>query len=764
MLLRLFRRGSRPPLSRAQRPPRFRPGLERLDERWLPSIVVTNTNDTGPGSLRQAILDSNASVGVVDTIAFNVPGTGAHVIQPHTPLPALADPVFVDGYTQPGSAMATATSRATLQVVLDGSMIAGDADGLFIATSGSTVQGLAIGGFTLRDISISGDGNVVQGNYIGTDLTGTVRAPRPPGSNTTWVFDGVQIDGQNNTIGGTAPGARNVISGNRIGVAVYPEGSGNVVQGNFIGTDASGTLPLGNGTGVSIWGQNSTIGGTALGAGNLISANSGEGVVVQDGTGNAILSNLIFTNGGLGIDLGGDGVTPNDTGDSDTGPNNLQNFPVLSSATNAGSSLTVAGSLDSTPGTTFLLQFFASRTPDPSGYGEAETYLGSATVATGSANTVGFSVPLGVTVPAGQFITATATTLVDDDNNPATPRVPRDTSEFSHTVAVLGSITGRVFVDLNADGVQQPGEPGLKGRTLYLDLNNNGVQDTGEPTAPTDAFGNYSFSGLAPGTYVVRDRLLPGWYLSVPAAGSYTVASAGQMVTGRDFGEYQLASIAGHVFHDVNGDGIQESGEASLAQWTVYVDVNGNGRFDPGPDKTHPLEPYALTDANGNYLITGVRPGTDVVRVYLPAGWVATRPVGGAYHLAVTSGQARTKVDFGVARAVSIYGQVFWDTNANHVRDAGEPGQAGWVVYLDANNNGVLDPGEVTAATDSTGHYVFAGLSPGTYVVREVIPTPMFQRVWVQSLPTAGFYTVSLTEGLSAGGLDFGNVALYLGP
>jgi hypothetical protein len=119
-------------------------------------------------------------------------------------------------------------------------------------------------------------------------------------------------------------------------------------------------------------------------------------------------------------------------------------------------------------------------------------------VATGSATTVGFSLPLGVAVPGGQHVTATATTLVDDDNNPATSRVPRDTPEFSHVVAVLESITGQVFLDLNADGVKQPGEPGLKDRTLYLDLNNNGVQDTGEPTAPTDPSGNYAFTGLAP--------------------------------------------------------------------------------------------------------------------------------------------------------------------------------------------------------------------------------------------------------------------------
>src|SRR5439155_20176725 len=102
-----------------------------------------------------------------------------------------------------------------------------------------TVQGLVIGGFTSRDISIVGDGNIVRGNYLGTNAAGTAQQGNRGG-------DGVQIDGQNNTIGGTTAGTRNVISGKRFGVTIYPFGSGNVVQGNYIGTDASGTGALGN--------------------------------------------------------------------------------------------------------------------------------------------------------------------------------------------------------------------------------------------------------------------------------------------------------------------------------------------------------------------------------------------------------------------------------------------------------------------------------------------------------------------------------------
>ena len=199
-----------------------------------------------------------------------------------------------------------------------------------------------------------------------------------------------------NTIGGVTPGARNVISGNDIsGVSFNCNcATGNRVQGNYVGTDASGTASLGN-----------SFDGVAVGGAN-----------------NAILSNAIFSNGGasttnLGIDLlGNDGVTPNDEDDPDTGPNNLQNFPVITSA-KAMRKTTIKGTLNSTPDTAFTVQLFINSGPDPSGYGEGQRLLGQRTVTTDTDGNASFSLR---SRRVGGYVTATATNDATDD-----------TSEFS---------------------------------------------------------------------------------------------------------------------------------------------------------------------------------------------------------------------------------------------------------------------------------------------------------------------------------------------
>ncbi|MGH3148821.1 MAG: Calx-beta domain-containing protein, partial [Rubrobacter sp.] len=192
-----------------------------------------------------------------------------------------------------------------------------------------------------------------------------------------------------------------------------PTATGNEVVGNYLGTDASGTRGLGNSYGVFISDTpGNTIGGTTAGAGNVISANDYEGVYVSDdgATANRILSNSIFNNAGLGIDLfGTDGPTPNDPGDPDTGPNNLQNFPVLTSAKTVSANTTIRGTLDSTPNKSFLIQFFSSPTPDPSGYGEGKRLLGQKAVTTDAAGKVSFTYTTPTGVPVGQAISATAT-------------------------------------------------------------------------------------------------------------------------------------------------------------------------------------------------------------------------------------------------------------------------------------------------------------------------------------------------------------------
>ncbi|HEX9386976.1 MAG TPA: hypothetical protein VF918_11705 [Anaerolineales bacterium] len=292
-----------------------------------------------------------------------------------------------------------------------------------IPSAGNVISGNTADGVTITDPGTSG--NIVSGNFIGTDRTGT----QDLGNS----FDGVVMVGgtSNNLIGGTEAGAGNVLSGNGAnGVAIYHfETTGNLVQGNFIGTDVTGTLSLGNtghGVAIAAGASYNRIGGTITGAGNTITFNNSSGVLLasESSTGNAILSNSLHSNGNLGIDLGEDDVTLNDLFDADGGSNNLQNFPFLNTVKSTGKGILIQGALLSTRNTTYRLEFFYNDVCDLSGYGEGETYLGFVNVKTNSTGHVNFKITLPTSLPAGRFVTATAT---DPANN---------TSEFSQCVIV----------------------------------------------------------------------------------------------------------------------------------------------------------------------------------------------------------------------------------------------------------------------------------------------------------------------------------------
>ncbi|HET6979493.1 MAG TPA: SBBP repeat-containing protein [Pyrinomonadaceae bacterium] len=270
----------------------------------------------------------------------------------------------------------------------------------------------------------SGQGATVQGNYIGIDVTGN-KALTPSPATTT--FDGIAVFSSNNLIGGVVSGAQNVISGNFVGVSLSSSVSvppnGNVIQGNLIGLNALGTAPIGNvqgGIEFSFDAFDNTVGGTQAGAANKIAFNGFRGVAVANaGARNSIRGNSIFSNGGLGIDLGVSGVTPNDDGDLDAGGNTLQNFPVLTSVTSSNNSTTIQGSLNSTPNTIFQIDFYSSAALDPSGNGEGALFFATTPVTTdGSGNaTINATIPMAL--GPGRVITATAT---DPSGN---------TSEFS---------------------------------------------------------------------------------------------------------------------------------------------------------------------------------------------------------------------------------------------------------------------------------------------------------------------------------------------
>ena len=257
--------------------------------------------------------------------------------------------------------------------------------------------------------SFSGSGVtnvVIRGNYIGTDLTGTL--PIPNGT-------GIRINTRNNDV------IDNVISGNaEIGV-YYGSGlvdDGGIVQGNRIGTDASGLLPLPNGGwGLHVLASDLQIGGLAAGEANVIAFNGTTfqgGIYVESGATNRIRGNSIHDNAGLGIDLSPIGATANDEGDGDTGANNRQNFPVLESVTAianlAQGGLTVAGLLHAAPGTSYEVDFFSNDAcvRFPKDFLEGRTYLGSETVITNVDGEGPFETVLAAGAP-GERITMTAT-------------------------------------------------------------------------------------------------------------------------------------------------------------------------------------------------------------------------------------------------------------------------------------------------------------------------------------------------------------------
>ncbi len=247
------------------------------------TFTVTTTADSGPGSLRQAIFDANSNPGV-DTINFRI-GDGAQTITPTSALPAIIDPVAIDGTTQPGFA-------GTPIIELNGTG-AGISNGLHIIAGSSLVRGLVINRFNGNGIFSEGAGsNSIKGNFIGTDVTGTIDL----GNGLT----GVRLFSGNNTIGGAALEDRNIISGNNdsgIYICCGNASAGNIVQGNLIGTDITGKLAVGNTPdGVVSQGPGSIIGGTTPRTGNIISGNNRAGVVLFSGAQfNLIQGNFIGT-------------------------------------------------------------------------------------------------------------------------------------------------------------------------------------------------------------------------------------------------------------------------------------------------------------------------------------------------------------------------------------------------------------------------------------------------------------------------------------
>ena len=257
------------------------------------------------------MINSNTSVGVLDTITFNIPGAGVHTIIPLTPLPTITDPVVIDGYTQPGSSANTLAvgDNAVLRIEINGTNAPG---GAFIVNSaGNTFKGLVINRFFNASFNpgyafrLIGAGNTIQGCYLGTN---------PAGDTDLHNTGGVSVEaGGNNLIGGPSAAARNLILGSSGNNAVeISGGNGNTIQGNYVGTNAAGSAMLGV-PGIDILTANNTIGGTVAGARNVTFSNGGLGISLRESnaSGNTIQGNFIGIKATGNATLGGNtgGIT-----------------------------------------------------------------------------------------------------------------------------------------------------------------------------------------------------------------------------------------------------------------------------------------------------------------------------------------------------------------------------------------------------------------------------------------------------------------------
>jgi CSLREA domain-containing protein len=587
-----------------------------------------------------------------------------------------------------------AAGTAAVANGMGGALIQGTASTIG-GTTGVTVGGSCTGACNLISGNIgtglsTSSSSVVRGNYIGTDMTGLLDLGNT-GAGISSSTDSSVI-----TIGGTSAEARNIISGNNsFGLSWSDIGANNdVIQGNYIGVGSDGTTAVGNSNpGISLGGDGNTIGGTAAGAGNVIAFNGGSvspGVQLNSSaSGNSIRGNSIHSNGTLGIDLDPVGsVNANDPDDPDTGANDQQNFPSLGTAEVTAGAVTVVGTLNSVPSSTFTLDFYSNSSCNaaaPNNHGEGRTYLGEKTAVTTDAGgdaTFTFTSDGSPVVSAGDVITATAT---DANGN---------TSEFSRCRVALGTASPSISV---ADAMVTEGNAGTVNASFTVTLSASSPDTVTVDWATTDG------TATAPSDYQ-------------SASGTVTFAPSDTMET-----------IQVPVNGDVIDEGSSESFTVNLSNpgGATISDGQATGTITDDDASTISIDDETVTEGNA-----GTTPATFTVSLSTPSAstvtvdWdtsdgTATAP--GDY--AANSGTVTFLAgDVSEDVVVNVNGDVIDEPNETFTVDLSN---ASGATIADSQGQGTItdDDASTISIDDETVTEGNAGTTPATFTVSLSTPS-----------------------------------------
>ena len=717
-----------------RKPSERQPAVEALEIRLVPAtFTVTNTNDSGGGSFRQAIIDSNGSGPGLNTITFAILPAGVQTISLLSALPTVTHPVVIDGTTEPGFA-------GTPIIVLNGSGAGGGAAGLTITAGSSTVKGFVIDNFSGDGIDLTTNGgDLVQGNYIGINAAGTTAA-----ANSAGILISTSAS---NTVGGATAATRNVISGNaNDGIDIGTAGLNNVIEGNYIGTDAAGAVPVPNqGNGVFLTGTPSsqtignTIGGTGIGAGNVISGNKQSGLVLSgtDTSGNLVAGNLIGTNAAgtaalankvNGVLLNGTGVGANTIGGLGAGNVISGNGGTGVNFSGTGNGNVLASNIIGADITGFTalgngvdgvdLSLSNHNTIDGnvisgnSGIGVAMisssgNVIAGNSIGTNAAGTAALGNTTGIILSGGSVNNTVGGTTAADANV-----ISGNASDGLRIInaGATGNVVEGNFIGTNADGtaaVANTGngvilDQGAAGNTIggtsggarniISGNQGNGVDLSGTAFAPTNTNvieGNYigtDVTGTAPipnASGVVIDGA-QGNTIGVSATGG-----AGNVISGNTNEGVSLSTI-GSSGNLIAGNliGTDQTGTTALANGAYGVLINGGAVTDTVGGTTAAMRNVISGNAVGGVFITGTATTTNVVE----GNYIGTNAAGTA---ALANGGIGVEVD------------------TDHNTVGGTVAGAGNVISGNAGSGILLGGGAVLVAgnligTDATGSAALA--------------------------------------------------------